>query len=278
MCKNFEILQALAQDKLAAGLAPALHVADLLVGEDRLGEEWRVLRAEAAATASEDAAKLASDQAGEIRKLRHRLHIAALRRLDAAATGREVFLPCPAYFGEPYMPYKLAPDLLFRAGIVRRANYWPTTGGEMRSRIWRADRNLVSSAESKLLPLFSVQSPAEEDFAAAATAWLGMAALRDFEARSPLPLFPYATIFPDGYVPPGFRVRIRPETMRALGGSYLTLAAAGISPYIAEPFYDYCAQRGEQLAADREDVVGLAAAKWGGFPIPLAHEVLQSRS
>jgi hypothetical protein len=107
-----------------------------------------------------------------------------------------------------------------------------------------------------------------------AAAWLGTAALREFEATSPWPLFPHALVRPDGATPPGFRRRIRPETMRALGGSDLTLAAAGLSPYVAAPFADYCAARRAELAAP--GVAALAAAKWLGLDRPLAHDVLQS--
>jgi len=279
MCRNFEIRQALAQDKLAAAVAPVVQVPDLLAGEDRLYQEWKLERPAAAAEAAVALAAL-ENRCGhwpaEIRQLRHRLRGAALRRLDAAATGREIFFPCPAYFGAPYLPCDLAPGLSLKAGIVRRTEFWPGMEGEARSRTWRADDRLVAAVEARLFSLGPAATGREEDFVAAAAVRLGAAALQEFEARSPLPLFPPAMIFPEGTVPSGFRVRIRSDTLRALGGSYLTLAAAGLSPYIAAPFYDYCAERREALAADGEDIAGLAAAKWRGLAPAMAHGMLQS--
>jgi hypothetical protein len=279
MCRNTEVRQALAQDKLAAALAPVVHLPDLLAGEDRLYQQWRLERPAAAAEAA--IAMAAVENRGghwpvEIRQWRRRLRGAALRRLDAAATGREIFLPCPAYFGEPYLPCDLAPGLSLKAGIVRRAEYWPGREDEVRSRIWRTDDRLVSAVEARLFSWGPATTGTEEGFAAAAAVRLGAAALQEFEVRSPLPLFPSAMIFPEGSVPSGFRVRIRSDTMRALGGSYLTLAAAGLSPYLAGAFDDYCADRREALAADSEDIAALAAAKWCGLGLPMAHGMLHS--
>jgi hypothetical protein len=56
--------------------------------------------------------------------------------------------------------------------------------------------------------------------------------------------------------------------MRACGGSYLTLAAAELSPYIAEPFLELCGKYRELLAAWAEDTPGLAAAKWAALAPP----------
>ncbi len=279
MCRNFEVRLALAQDKLAAATAPVAHLPDLLAGEDRLHQEWRRERPAVAAEAA--VAMAAVEKRGghwpaEIRQCRRRLRGAALRRLDAAATGREIFLPCPAYFGEPYLACDLAPGLSLKAGVVRRAEFWPSLEGEARSRTWRTDDRLVAAVEGRLFSLGPATTWTEEDFAAAAGVRRNAVALQEFEARSPLPLFPPATIFPEGAVPAGFRVRIRTDTMRALGGSYLTLAAAGLSPCIAEPFDDYCAERRAALAADLEDVAGLAAAKWCGLAPPMAQGMLQS--
>ena len=244
MCRNFEVGLALAQDKLAAALTPAVHLPDLLAGEGRLEREWKIERPAIAAQAAN--AKAAIERRGaswppEIRQLRTWLHGAALRRLDAMATGREIFAPCAAYFGEPYLPCDLAPGLSLKAGVVRRAEFWPNAEGEARSRAWRADAGLVAAVEARLFPLWPAKVWSDQDFITAAAIWLGTAGLRDFEIHSPLPLFPHSVIFSDGGTPFGFRIRIQPETMRALGGSYLTLAAAGLSPYIAEPFYHYCA-------------------------------------
>lgn len=279
MCRHFEIRQALAQDKLADDLAPALYMPDLLSGEDRLEREWKINRPASAAQSEGDIETidgLSERWPTEVRQLRRRLRCAALRRLDAAATGREVYLPCPAYFGDPYVAHDLAPGLSLKSGLVRRAGFWPSLEGEKRSQAWRADRRLVAAVETLLFPVHPASPSEAEDFAAAATAWLDLAALRNFEAFSALPLFPHSVVYPDDSVPPGFRVRIRSETMRSLGGSYLTLAALGLSPYIAEPFYDYCAKRREALASDMEDVAGLALAKWGGLSPAVAHDVLQS--
>ena len=92
---------------------------------------------------------------------------------------------------------------------------------------------------------------------------MALGPLRAFEAANVLPLFPYSTIYPNGYVPRGYRVRIRPESLSPLGGSYLTLAAAGLSPYIATPFDAYCESRQALLKAWMDDVPALAVAKWG---------------
>jgi hypothetical protein len=240
MCRHPEIRQALAQDRLAAALEPVLQVPDLLAGEDRLEREWRLHRPAVAAQADAALATLERRCGGwppEVRRWRRQLRCAAWRRLDAAATGREIFQPCPAYFGEPYVAGELAPGLSFKAGIVRRAEYWPTRESEARSRAWRADDALVAAVEARLFPLAPGAAWSDAALAAALEVWLGTADCRDFQSRSPLPLFPAATLVPEGRAPAGFRVRIRPETMRALGGSYLTLAAAGLSPWLAAPFH-----------------------------------------
>jgi hypothetical protein len=271
MCRNLEVRLALAQDRLAAATIAAAHLPDLLAGEDRLYQEWKLERPAAAAEAAVAMAALENGCGhwpAEIRRWRRRLRGAALRRLDAAATGREIFVPCPATFGEPYLSCDLAPGLSLKAGIVRRAEFWPSLEGEARSRTWRTDGRLVAAVEAALFSFWPATAWTEADFAKAAAVRLGAAALQEFEASSPLPLFPPAMILPEGRVPSGYRIRIRSDTMRGLGGSYLTLAAAGLSPYIARPFYDYCAERREALAADCEDVAGLAAAKWGHAPHP----------
>jgi hypothetical protein len=271
LCRHPEVLLALAQDRLAATLAPILHQPDLLAGEDRLYQDWTRDRPEAAAEADRFAE---ADGPPVLRHFRRRLRRAAVRRLDAAALGREIFRPGPAYFGEPYLAFDLAPGLVFKAGIVQLASYWPSPEGEARSRAWRANGPLVAAAEEKLFPIWPAEGRTGKSFAAAAAGWLALAPLRDFELCSPLPLFPGSTMYPEGWAPPGFRVRIRPETMRALGGSYLTLAAAGLSPYVAEPFLDYCANRGAWLDAAMGDPAGLAAAKWAGFAPALAYDML----
>jgi hypothetical protein len=258
MCLHPEVRRALAQDRLASSLEPLLRVPDLLDGEDELAAAWRRERPEAAAQADAGAAALAPSASGAAGVWRRRLRLAALRRLDAAAVGREVYRPCPAYFGEPYLACAIAPDLSLKAGLVRRMAAWPTPESEARSRAWRADGARVAAVEGRLLP---VLAPAADS---ALDRWLALAPLREFEARSPWPLFPPATGGPAGPVPAGFRVRIRPETVRELGGTGRTLALAGLSPYLAEPFGDYCETQRELLAAWAQDPAGLALAKWGG--------------
>jgi hypothetical protein len=56
--------------------------------------------------------------------------------------------------------------------------------------------------------------------------------------------------------------------MRELGGSYLTLASAGLSPYIAEPLLDYCETRRELLETWKRDLLELGIAKWDRPPEP----------
>ena len=212
MGRHPEVLLALAQDQLAAMLAPFLHLPDLLAGEDGLLEDWARQRP---AVAAEADLAVPADWSRPLREFRLRLRRAALRRLDAAATGREIFLPCPAYFGEPYLAFDLAPGLGFKAGVVQQASYWSFPEGAARSRAWRLDSRLVAAVEARLFPLLSPDAPADKVFPAAATRWLGLGPLRAFESRSPLPLFPRSTIYPEGWVPPGFacgsgRRRCRP--------------------------------------------------------------------
>jgi hypothetical protein len=266
LCRRPEVRLALAQDRLALALGPMLAVPNLLVCEDRLLRDWDVERPEAASSARASAEALAAANAGlpqGVLDLRLCIHRAALRRLDAAAVGREVFLPCPAYFGEPHIAFSLAGALTFKAGIVRMANSWPRPDTEARSLAWRSDPNMVRQVEARLCPLVSPQCQTTSELAEALQAWQALEPMRAFEASSPLPLFPHATIYPHGYLPRGFRLRIGPETVKACGGSYVTLAAAGLSPYIAEPFDDYCRKHRDLLDAWALDLTGLAASKWG---------------
>lgn len=269
-CRHPEIALALAQDKLATTVAPFVQVPDLLAYEHRLFSDWQVERPEPAAEARASALALKKQFAGMKTKalgLRIRIHLAAHRRIDAAALGREVFVPCPAFFGEPHVPFELGNGLLIKIGIVRMANYWPKPETAARSRNWRADRALVEAVERKLFPLLPPPGPqAAHEFEVAAGAWMRVEPLREFEARRSLPLFPFTTIYPDGYAPRGYRIRIRPETMRELGGSYLTLASAGLSPYIAEPFLAYCESRAELIESWKHDLLKLAIAKWDSSP------------
>ena len=268
-CRHPEIAEALAQDRLAATLTPWLQVPDLFGCEHRLFRDWQVERPEAAAFAQESAAAIEVECAGmakEVLQLRLLIHLTAHRRIDAAAVGREVFLPCAPFFGEPHVLCELPQGLALKVGTVRMANYWPRPEMEARSRVWRANRELVQAVERSLFSLLPPPGPdAAEQFGTAAALWLRLKPLRDFEARSSLPLFPYSTIYPDGYCPRAYKIRIPAETMRRLGGSYLTLAAAGLSPYIADPFLAYCDTRKELLAEWTEDLVGLAIGKWGHF-------------
>lgn len=265
LCRQPEIARALAQDRLAATLAPLLALPDLLQNEDRLLEKWEIERPEAAAEARASVtAKSDCDRLPEARTVRARIRLAALRRIDAAAVGREVFLPCPAFFGEPYLDFPLASGFTLKAGVVRMAHAWPKPDTEALSRDWRGREELVRAVESRLYPLLPPTGPIDgQALNEAVKAWLAVAPLREFEARSQLPLFPCETVYPEGYVPPGYRVRIRPETVRSLGGSYLTLAAARLSPYIAEPFHALCEARKDLLDAWSEDPMALAKIKWG---------------
>lgn len=266
-CRHPEIATALAQDKLATLIAPFLHIPDLLLSEHRLLRDWELERPPPFAAARESAAALEHSFANakpEIRELRVLLHLSAHRRIDAAAVGREIFLPCPAFFDEPHITCEMSNGFTLKLGIVRMAHYWPRPDGDARSHAWRSDPELVSAVERALLPLMPLPGAgAGEQFGTAAELWLTLAPLRDFETRSSLPLFPYTTIYPEGYVPRGYRVRIQPATMRALGGSYLTLAAAGLSPYIADCFSAYCETRRELLEEWTQDLISLAVDKWG---------------
>jgi hypothetical protein len=260
MCLHPEVRWALAQDRLAAEAEPLLRIPDLLAGEDRLAGAWRTERPEAAGSAA--AASLVGAARGTAEELpwRQRLRGAVLRRLDAAAVGREVYLPCPAYFGEPYLAFAITSEYSLKAGLVRSMRTWSSPEGEARSAAWRKSPAQIAAMEGRLFPVLGPDRPRREG-ASALPLWLALAPVRDFETRSPWPLFPRAAGFRDA--PPGFVVRIRPETMRELGGSYRTLARAGLSPYLAQPFADYCETRRELLAAWSEDVAGLALAKWG---------------
>ena len=273
-CRHPEVRMALAQDRLASSLAPLLAIPDLLAEEDRLLRDWEVERPEAARQARQSCGefKSCSQNIGpEALKLRIRLRCAVLRRMDVAAVGREVFRPCPAFFGEPHIRFELQPGLCLKAGMVRMANSWPSPETEALSLGWRGDPKLVHAAESRLFPLPPPGPGALEGFSRIAEEWLAVEPLRRFQDRSQLPLVPHGTIYPHGYVPRGFRIRIAPDSIRDCGGSYLTLAAAGLSPYIAEPFHDYCQLRAGLLAEWAGDVAGLAAEKWGWARGPVGY-------
>lgn len=265
-CRQPEIAWALAQDRLATTITPFLHLPDIFRYEERLLRDWETERPDAAAQARASAALVRAGAGGmtdDARRLRELLHRVAHRRLDAAAVGREVFIPCPPFFGEPHLAQPLRDGLTLKIGIVRMAHYWPKPESELRSQTWRAQPELIRAAESVLFPLLPPPGENEADeFSAAASLWLALAPLREFEAHKSLPLLPYTTIYPEGYVPRGYSLRIKPETMRALGGSYLTLAAAGLSPYIADPFLAYCDSRRSLLQTWIADLESLAKSKW----------------
>ena len=276
-CQLPEVALALAQDRLAATISPLLQIPDFLPNEEQLLRDWEVERPKAAVSAKESAAQLQheiADMPPAVRSLRVRLRVAALRRIDAAAVGREVFFPCPALFGEPHVIEEELPQgFALKVGISRLAHYWPKPATEARSESWRADPELVWAVERRLLPLLPPPGPrANEEFAAAAALWLALGPLRDFEAAHVLPLFPYSTIYPNGYVPKGYQIRISHEILSAVGGSYLTLAAAGLSPYIAEPFLAYCESRRSLLTEWLKDLPALVVAKWG---VPVSEEPVE---
>jgi hypothetical protein len=265
-CRHPEVRLALAQDRLASRLAPLLAIPDLLADEDRLFRDWEVERPEAARHARLSCAELGAVHPGlgpAPLRLRIRLRRSALRRIDVAAVGREVFRPCPELFGEPHLRFELQRGFTLKAGAVRMANCWPRPETEALGARWRNDPDLVLAAESRLFPVPPPGSGAAGAFSRAADDWISLEPLRRFQAGAQLPLFPHATIYPYGYVPRGFRIRITPDSVRSCGGSYLTLAAAGLSPYIAEPFHEYCLARADLLAEWTRDVAGLAAEKWG---------------
>jgi hypothetical protein len=265
LCRHPEIRFALAQDRLASALEPLLAVPDLLADEDRLFRDWEIERPEAARQARVSCGEfegLRPEPSPAMLQLRSRIRCAALRRIDMAAVGREVFRPCPAFFGDPHLAFGLGHGLNLKAGMVRMANCWPRPETEAVSAAWRSDPGLVLAAEQCLFPFPSTGPAAPEHFSSTAMDWLDLEPLRHFQAHGPLPLFPHATVYPYGYVPRGFRVRISPEAIRDCGGSYLTLAAAGLSPYIAEPFDKVCSGRADLLSDWARDAVGLAAEKW----------------
>ena len=265
-----EIAEALAQDRLAATLTPWLRVPDLFGCEHRLFRDWQVERPEAAAFAQESAAAIEVECAGmakEVLQLRLLIHLTAHRRIDAAAVGREVFLPCAPFFGAtPISSASCRRDSPLRSEPCA----WRTIGP---SPIWRPGAgfggritNWCKRWNEASFPSYRRPAPTRRSSSGRRQrCGLRLKPLRDFEARSSLPLFPYSTIYPDGYCPRAYKIRIPAETMRRLGGSYLTLAAAGLSPYIADPFLAYCDTRKELLAEWTEDLVGLAIGKWGHF-------------
>jgi hypothetical protein len=281
LCRHPEVRLALAQDRLASTLAPLLAVPDLLADEDRLFRDWEVERPAAALQARASCGEFERSHPKldpTMLRFRIRLRCAALRRIDIAAVGREVFRPCPAYFGEPHLLFKLPRGLNLKAGMVRMANSWPMPETEAASEGWRSDSGLVVAAENCLFPLPPPEPGSVERFSNTAAEWLALEPLRAFQARAPLPLFPHATVYPNGYVPRGFRIRISPGAMRDCGGSYLTLAAAGLSPYIAEPFDDYCRGHGDLLSEWVRDVAGLAAEKWGRWETAALREPRREQS
>jgi hypothetical protein len=266
MCRHPEIRMALAQDRLAETLNPLLAAPDLIAGEDRLLRDWEVERPGPAAHAAASAKGLAAASPGlppPTLRMRLAIRLAALRRIDAAAVGREVFSPCPAFFGEPHIAFDLGCSLNFKAGMVRISNSWPNPGTETRSLAWRSDPLLVEAVENRLFPPLASSGQSAAELAGVIAEWTALGPLREFEMSSPLPLFPRTTIYPNGHLPRGFRIRIGPETMIACGGSYLTLAAAGLSPYIAEPFAEYCRSRVGLLEEWSGDVAALVSSKWG---------------
>lgn len=266
LCRHPDISMALAQDRLAGTLGPLLAMPDLLAGEERLLEDWALERPSAAAHAAGSAEAVAAACPGlspSALKLRVSIRRSALRRMDAAAVGREIYSPCPAYFGEPHLAHNLDRSLTFKAGIVRLSHSWPSPETEARSRAWRADPRLVEAVEALLFPPLAASEGSPAFFSSLVGDWQATGPLRDFEASSPLPLFPRATIYPHGHLPKGFRLRISPEAVHSCGGSYLTLSAAGLSPYIAAPFDDYCRSHRDRLLEWSRDIPALAAAKWG---------------
>jgi hypothetical protein len=271
-CRHPEVRVALAQDVLAAEIESFLRAPDLLAHEDRLYADWENERPEAAGHAREQGEFPGEDweKAGDFAPLRKRLRLAALRRIDAAAVGRETFAPCPAFLGEPYLAFDLGRGFRFKAGIAVSCRYRPTPDSETLARTWRSDPALVRAVERRLFPVASPEAiDAPEAFASAAAEWTATALLRDFESRSPLPLFPVETVYPGDFVPENYGRRIPPEALAAAGTNALAAAAAGISIYIAEPFRIHAEAR--LPTAKSANLAGLAAAKWGR---PVAYDVL----
>jgi hypothetical protein len=266
-CSLPEVRLALAQDRLAATLAPVLAIPDLLVHEDVLAQAWLEARPVAAAAAQAEADAVAAPLAAggpAICRWRRRIRLAALRRLDAAAVGREIFAPGPALLGEAYAPASAAGGWAIRAGIVRSAQYWPAPGSEARSRAARSNVALVRAVELGLFPW--IPEPGETaQFARAWEEWAAAASLRDFEGREPMPLFPGRLARTENWPPAGFSVRIGEMTLAKAGASRHCLAAAGICPLIADPFRHYCAAARDLLADWATDLPALVAAKWGPF-------------
>jgi hypothetical protein len=267
LCAHPEVRRALAQDRLAAELAPALLMPDFLTYEDALLRDWAEARPEAAAEADAAAAAITATMGRSdavTRNWRRRIRRAALRRIDASALGREIFAPCPSLLGQPYAPLPAPGGWEIKAGTVQQAHYWPTPESAARSRAARSDPELVQAFERGLCPWLPPEG-GEGEFARALAAWIALAPLRAFESQSPFPLFPYRLSVPAGTVPPGFSVRIQPGTLAEQGGSYDTLAAAGLCPYIAEVFQAYAATQVGRLESWAADLPALVAAKWGPF-------------
>jgi len=267
LCAHPEVRLALAQDRLATELAPALAMPDFLAHEDELGRSWAAVRPEAAASARAAAAAMAVAEGGSngfARGWRRRIRLAALRRIDAAAVGREVFAPAPELLGEPYAAIAGPKGWTIKAGAVHAAHYWPDPESERRSEAARADEELVQAFERILCPWLP-PSGGEPNFGSALAAWSALAPLREFELRSSFPLFPYRLQTANGAPPPGFSVRIRPTTVADCGGSTHTLAAAGICPFIANPFREHCVTEARRLEQWASDLPALVTAKWKCF-------------
>ena len=264
-CAMPEVRLALAQDRLAAELAPVLAIPDLLVHEDALFQAWQHARPEEAAEAQAAADAIAAELAASSPSIRHwrrRMRLAALRRLDAATVGREVFAPGAALLGEAYAPVAGPKEWIIKAGIVRTAQYWPTPETEIRSRAARTDEALVRAVELALFP-WNPEPGEAAPFARAWEEWAAAASLRACEAREPMPLFPTRLGRTEHWPPAGFSVRIGPETLSRAGASRHSLAAAGLCPLIADPFRRYCAAAQDLLAEWAADLPALVAAKWG---------------
>jgi len=236
----------LAQDALAAQVEPLLRTPDLLRNEPILLREWAEARPDAAALARTAGSRMEKECAGwpdDARRYRVLLRLATYRRLEAASLGSEVRERCPWWLGETSWTTTLADGLPFSIGAPRIANYYPNQIDEKVSLARLQRPEIVDEAERALFAL--VAAPA---FPTAFAAWRELEPLRRFEEQQSLPLFPRCAPWPGGKPPPGYQWRVQLEELGPLGLDVSALILAGIAPYAAPAWLEYCRRHPDQIA------------------------------
>ncbi len=253
------IRNALTQDAAIRVLVPFIATPDYLEGEDALIEAWGAQRPEAFARARAAADALAALYEGAKHgPTRLLLRLAAHRKLDATATGSEVFRRHPALAGLPYFVERIG-ELRVKIGAVHRASYGIAANAPKISPL-AEETSCIEGIERAILP-FVPPGKARNIGAtwdACCQLWRDMAPLRTFEAESKLLLLPNAAIgglvFPPGQPPPGYRERITAADVESLGLEWEDIIRIGISPYIADPVADYLAAHPKLLEVAAKEV------------------------